>query len=108
MKTLILLISCLLILTPYSFGQSRGVWFWGSTTLPADTSSPWGSSEVIDTAALEEDATNFNKTPGRLNSEKFDAVHLAQPLRLQLQNSPVRSQLRSHRIHRHRKPRLLR
>ena len=59
MKALILLTSCLLILTQYAFGQSRGVWFWGSTTLPDDTSSPWGSSEVVGTAALEEDTINF-------------------------------------------------
>lgn len=43
----------------FSHAQSRGVWLWGSTTLPDDTDSPWGSSDVVGSAALEDDTIAF-------------------------------------------------
>jgi hypothetical protein len=37
----------------------RGVWFWGSTTLPNLTSSPFGSSLVVGNPAAEDESITF-------------------------------------------------
>ena len=59
MKPLLILTCVLSFLTPFVSGQSRGVWFWGSTTLPGGGASPWGSTDVVGNAALEDDTVGF-------------------------------------------------
>lgn len=61
MKHLLLLTAVLFLISESLWGQSRGVWFWGSTTLPGGGASPWGSSDVVGDAALEEDLLAFFK-----------------------------------------------
>lgn len=42
----------------------RGVWFWGSTTLPDDTSSPFGSSVVVGDSVAEDESVAFFSSHG--------------------------------------------
>ncbi|YCM42902.1 hypothetical protein V2O64_16460 [Verrucomicrobiaceae bacterium 227] len=65
MKSHFLLTALLLLLSESLFGQSRGVWFWGSTTIPDGTggtmSSPYGSNNVVGNPVLEADCLAFFK-----------------------------------------------
>ena len=47
------------LVLPASAELHRGVWFWGSTTLPDATSSPFGSIAVVGTAAAEDETITF-------------------------------------------------
>ncbi|MGJ8695719.1 MAG: hypothetical protein ACSHYF_05330 [Verrucomicrobiaceae bacterium] len=59
MKPLLILTSCLLILSHCALAQSRGLWFWGTTTLPDATDSPYGSAYVVGDPVLEDESVNF-------------------------------------------------
>lgn len=61
MKPLLFLTALLFLISESLFAQSRGVWFWGSTTLPGGGTSPWGSNDVVGDPALEDDCLAFFK-----------------------------------------------
>ncbi|MEJ6579084.1 MAG: hypothetical protein QNL68_04720 [Akkermansiaceae bacterium] len=65
MKHLILLAVLLVLISESLLAQSRGVWFWGSTSIPNGVGgtmpSPYGSNNVVGNAALEADCLAFFK-----------------------------------------------
>ncbi|MFT5412870.1 MAG: hypothetical protein ACI9NC_005622, partial [Verrucomicrobiales bacterium] len=42
----------------------RGLWFWGSTTLPGGDASPYGSIDVVGDSVAEDESINFFNTHG--------------------------------------------
>ncbi len=50
---------CLAIATVAMAEVHHGVWFWGSTTLPDGSSSPYGSTDVVGDAVKENDLIAF-------------------------------------------------
>ncbi|MDA7882325.1 hypothetical protein N9A94_08485 [Akkermansiaceae bacterium] len=64
MKPLLIVTIFLSVLTQFVTGQSRGVWFWGSTTLPGGGSSPYGSVALVGDAVAEDETVAFFTTYG--------------------------------------------
>lgn len=58
-KTQCLATALLALALPASGQLHRGVWFWGSTTLPDMTPSPYGSSLVVGSSPAEDETINF-------------------------------------------------
>ena len=59
MKPLLILTCFLSLLTEFAAGQNRGVWFWGSTTLPGGGASPYGSIDVVGDTVAENETVAF-------------------------------------------------
>ncbi len=65
MKHLLILTALLVLISESLLAQSRGVWFWGSTSIPdgigGTIPSPYGSHNVVGNPVLEADCLAFFK-----------------------------------------------